>query len=193
MCDVHCTYKLRVCTLITTFNSVSYQYNCARRFPFHVGMQDHSVVLLGNALTPCSLYHLCEIVRCHQVDQKGKVFSIADEFVHHCFRAHLLANVCQQFQISSPSVPIRHENTQECLQSTAELILQGSIMPVESTNPHYSMHRSFLYTALLYHDLREAVRYEEGSHVIRQWRMWLPIFQHSTIIMLQKLSICWPT
>ena len=130
----------------------------------------------GNASTPGSLYHLREIVRRHQVDQKGKVFSIADEFVQHCFHAHLLANVCQQFQISSQSDPIRHENTQEWLQSIAELILQGSIMPVESTNPHYSMHRSFLYTAFLYHDLREAVRYEEGSHVIRQWRMWLPIF-----------------
>ena len=48
---------------------------------------------------------------------------------------------------------ILHENTQEWLQSTAKLILQGSIMPVESINPHYSMHRSFLYTAFLYHDL----------------------------------------
>ena len=46
----------------------------------------------GNASTPGSLYHLREIVRHHKVDQKGKVFSIADEFIHNCFHSHLLAN-----------------------------------------------------------------------------------------------------
>ena len=49
-------------------------------------------------------------------------------------------------------------------------------MPAISMDPIYTMHRSLLYTSFLYHDLREAVRYEEGSHVIRQWRLWLPIF-----------------
>ena len=130
----------------------------------------------GNASTPGSLYHLCEIVRRHKVDQKGKVFSIADEFIHNCFHAHLLANICQQLHITSPSDSIPHENTQEWLSSTAQLILQGSLMPATSMDPIYSMHRSLLYTSFLYHDLREAVRYEEGSHVIRQWRLWLPIF-----------------
>ena len=154
---------------------MSYQYNYTRRLPFHVGMrEDHSVVLLGKCIN--SRLSLSLTRDCSSSPGRSEGVSIADEFVHHCFRAHLLANVCQQFQISSPSDLIRHENTQEWLQSTAELILQGSIMPVELTNPHYSMHRSFVYTAFLYHDLREAVRYEEGSHVIRQWRMWLPIF-----------------
>ena len=49
-------------------------------------------------------------------------------------------------------------------------------MPVESVDPIYSLHRSFLYIGFLYHDLREAIQYEEGIHIIRQWRMWLPIF-----------------
>ena len=132
----------------------------------------------GNASTPGSLYRLCEIVHRNQVDQKGKVFSVADEFIQHCFHAHLLANICRQLQISCPSEHIPHENTCKWLCSTAEHILQlhGSIMPAESIDPHYSMHRSFLYTAFLYLDPRHAVRYEEGSHVIRQWRLWLPIF-----------------
>ena len=130
----------------------------------------------GNASTPGSLYHLREIICRHQVDQKGKVFSVGDEFINHCFRAHLLANICQQLKICCPSDPIPHENTHKWLHSTAEKILQRSIMPAESMDPQYSIHRSFLYTAFLYHDLREAVRYEEGVHVIRLWRMWLPIF-----------------
>ena len=130
----------------------------------------------GNASTPGSLYYLRETVRRHQVDHKGKVFSITNEFVEHCFHAHLLANICHQLQINCPSDPIAHDNTHDWLRLTAERLFQGSIMPAESNDPTYSMHRSFLYTAFLYHDLREAVRFEEGSHIIRQWRMWLPIF-----------------
>ena len=130
----------------------------------------------GNASTPGSLYRLREIVRRHQVDQRGKVFSIGDEFIKHCFHAHLLANICHQLKISCPSDPIPHDKTHEWLSSTTEKILQRSIMPAEPMDPQYSMHRSFLYTAFLYHDLREAVRYEEGNHIIRQWKLWLPIF-----------------
>ena len=130
----------------------------------------------GNVSTPGSLYHLREVVRRHQVDKKGKVFSISDEFIQNCFHAHLLANICHQFKISCPADPIPHESTREWLSSTAKSILQRNIMPVESMGPQYSMHRSFLYTAFLYHDLREEVHYEEGSHIIRHWRMWLPIF-----------------
>ena len=130
----------------------------------------------GNASTPGSLYYLREIVCRRRVDQKGKVFSIADEFIRHCFQAHLLANICIQLQITYPSDPIPHTNTSEWLLSTAERLLQGSIMPVESVDPIYSLHRSFLYIGFLYHDLREAIRYEERSHIIRQWRMWLSIF-----------------
>lgn len=112
----------------------------------------------------------------NQVDQKGKVFSVGDEFVENCFYAHLLANICQQLQISSPSDPIPHEASREWLVAIAEKLLQGSIMASQSKDPHYSMHRLFLFTAFLYHDLREAVRHEEGSHIIRQWKLWLPIF-----------------
>ena len=49
-------------------------------------------------------------------------------------------------------------------------------MPVASSDNVYTMHRSFLYTVFLYNDLRKAVRFEEGSHIIRMWRFWLPIF-----------------
>ena len=108
----------------------------------------------------------------HKVDQKGKVFSIADEFIHHTFNALLLANICHQLNISSPSEQIPHENTKEWLVSTAELLLKNSLMPIEPS----TLHRSFLYTAFLYIDLREAIRFEGGSHVIRMWKFWLPIF-----------------
>ena len=95
----------------------------------------------GKASTPGSLHHLREILRRHQVDQKG---SVSDEFVQHCSRAHLLANICRNFNVFSPTDPIPHENTQEWLITTAQCILQSSIMPTESEDPIYAMHRSFL-------------------------------------------------
>ena len=130
----------------------------------------------GNASTPGSLHHLREIICRNKVDHKGKVFSIADEFIQHAFSAHLIAAICHEFKISSPSESIPHEKSQSWLFSTAEHILEKTIMPVESSDHVYAMHRSFMYTAFLYNDLREAVRFEEGSQVIRLWRFWLPIF-----------------
>ncbi len=130
----------------------------------------------GSASTPGSLYHLREVVRRHQVDHKGKNFSVADEFAIHCFKAHLLANLCRQFQIKAPSDAIPHDVTSSWLQRTAERLLKCSIMPTESEDPVYFHHRSFLYTGFLYQDLRAAIRFEEGCHIIRHWKMWLPMF-----------------
>ncbi len=130
----------------------------------------------STASTPGSLYHLREVLRRHQVDKKGKVFSVSDEFILHCFKAHLIANICRQLKISSPSQHIPHDATAEWLQETAERILAGSIMPTESSDPVYALHRSFLYTGFLYQDLRAAIIYEEGSQIIRHWKHWLPCF-----------------
>ena len=73
----------------------------------------------GSASTPSSLCHLKELVCRQKVDQKGKVFNIADEFIHHTFSAHLLLNIMPPTKISSPLEPFNHENTKEWLLSTA--------------------------------------------------------------------------
>ena len=118
----------------------------------------------GSASSAGSLQHLKEIVCRHQVERKGKIFSVGDEFIQQCFKAHLRANICQQFNIISTSQPIPHEPTKEWLETTAEKLLAHSIMPTDSADPVYFMHRSFLYTGFLYMDLREAIPYEEGTH-----------------------------
>ena len=33
-----------------------------------------------------------------------------------------------------------------------------------------------MYTSFLYLDLRQSIRFEEGEHIIRMWRLWLPYF-----------------
>ncbi len=130
----------------------------------------------GSASTPGSLYHLLEIVRRQRVDQKAKVFSVADEFAIHCFKAHLQASICHQLQITSPTDDIPHENSLAWLQATAERILKKTIMPSESQDSVYSLHRSFLYTGFLYQDLRASIRFEQGANIVRHWKLWLPMF-----------------
>ncbi len=143
----------------------------------------------GSASTPGSLYHLREIVRRHQVD-KGKIFSVTDEFALHSFKAHLMANICRQLEITSSWQPIPHDVTAGWLERTADRILAGSIMPAESSDPVYSLHRSLLYTGFLHQDLRAAIRYEKGRHIIRHWKYWLPAFLGTNCNNYAKEAVC---
>ena len=58
------------------------------------------------------------------------------------------------------------------LEQKAKLIVEEHML-VDS-EPNFQ--RSFLYTALLYTDLRRAIRLEEGEQIIRQCRLWLSYF-----------------
>ena len=62
-------------------------------------------------------------------------------------------------------------------------------MPTESMDPIYVMHQSFVYTVFLYHDLRPAVRYEEGTHIITHWKLWLPIFPATNCYNYEKEAV----
>lgn len=104
------------------------------------------------------------------------VFSIGDEFVIHTFKAHLTASICKYFHIGSPNDSIDHEVTFEWLQKTSEAIVSATISPVESDDPVYYFHKSFLHLAFLYSDLRMAIRWEDGPHIIRHWKFWIPHF-----------------
>ncbi len=132
----------------------------------------------GSASTPGSLHHLREMVCRKRIDQNAKVFSTADEFAVHCYKAHLQASIiCYHLDICSPSDDIPHEKSSVWLKVyTAERILRKTIAPAESKDPVYLLHRSFLYTGFLYQDLRASIRLEQGANIIRHWKMWLPMF-----------------
>ena len=59
--------------------------------------------------------------------------------------------------------------TDSWLQETAEMLVTKTLMPTNSTDPVFKMHRSFLHHAFLYVDLREAIRWENGPQVVRHW------------------------
>ncbi len=56
--------------------------------------------------------------------------------------------------------------------------------------PVYSLHRSLLYIGFLYQDLRAAIRYKEGRHIIRQWKYWLPAFLGTNSNNYAKEAVC---
>ena len=93
-----------------------------------------------------------------KVDKGVKVFSVGDEFLMHSLSAHLTANICEVFGISSPDQPIPHENSREWLSSTAKALVSKTVAPVETNDPLFAFHRCYLRTCFLYVDLRSAIR-----------------------------------
>ena len=104
------------------------------------------------------------------------MFYVADEFLMHMFKSHLLARVCFLFNITSPSSTINHTPELEWLQQKSKDLVKQCLHPQQSDDPTYQLHRLFLHTAFLYVDLRYAIRWEDGPQVIRHWKMWLPKF-----------------
>lgn len=124
-----------------------------------------------------SLCNIRELINRKQVNKSVSVFSVGDEFVTHAFKAHLTAGICKYFDIRSPQDHIDHEVTFQWLQTTSEAIASATLFPVEkSDDPVYFFHRSFLHLAFMYSDLRMAIRWEDGPHVIRHWKFWIPHF-----------------
>ena len=54
-------------------------------------------------------------------------------------------------------------------------IVNNSITPCHKSlsDPVYGLHQSFVATAFLYLNLRQAIRFENGAHIIHLWKMWL--------------------
>lgn len=104
------------------------------------------------------------------------MFNTADEFLIHCFKAHLKARICTLFNIGSPSDRIQHDCSYQWLHDTARKLLSGTIMPATSDDPVYQFHRSFLHLGFLYVDLRKAIKWENGPQIVRHWKLWLPRF-----------------
>ncbi len=101
---------------------------------------------------------------------------MGDEFLLNTFKAHLIARTCSIFGIASPSDDIQHTSSLQWLEEKAKFIVSKTIQPTDSKDPMYMRHRSFLHLAFLYVDLRRAIRWRDGAHIIRHWKLWLPRF-----------------
>ena len=133
---------------------------------------------------PGSLAHLSKLINRSGVTAAAKKFQQSDEFLKHALEAHLTASLITFLNISATSDLIVQDATiitNSWLNETAERFANDVLVIGTDKDDHdadnlYNFHRSFLRMALLYEDLREAIKYEDGPRVIQHWRMWLLYF-----------------
>ena len=158
----------------------------------------------GNPRIAGSLSNLRQHIHRLGVDQKGKKFSIGDEFIIQVFQAHLATSICTQLNLESLDSPVstEHPVTLEWLQDKAKGIVESTIMPADSTPQDlvYALHRSFMHGAFLYADLRDSIKFEDGPQIVRLWKHWLVYFLGTgrknysveAVNMLRNLSCDYP-
>ena len=56
-------------------------------------------------------------------------------------------------------------------------LVDKTLVLVETNDKVLEFSRSFMHAAYLYYDLREAIRQENGEHIIRHWKLLLPYFR----------------
>ena len=100
------------------------------------------------------------------------MFNVGDEFIVYAFRAHLIASICCHLKLKSPDDKINHDITWQWLENTAAAaIVAKALYPEPSKDSVYHFHKSFVNMAFLYSDLRMAIRWEDGPHIIRHWKL----------------------
>lgn len=119
------------------------------------------------------------------------------EFIRHVLDAHLIQGLLSHFEIGSitedPAKGL--EMTEEWLeQETSSFIKEVISVPTDATLDEAdhinNFHRSFIHDAMLYTDLRNAIRYDDGPRIILYWRWWLLFFEQlDEGITPEKLSI----
>ena len=76
----------------------------------------------GNPSFTGSLCHLRGYINRLTVDKKANTFSIANEFVLHAFKAHIVASICEQLNIKSPTDSIAHDCTPKWLEMCMQTV-----------------------------------------------------------------------
>eukprot|EP00118_Oscarella_pearsei_P012703 m.95669 g.95669 ORF g.95669 m.95669 type:complete len:849 (+) comp36860_c0_seq1:177-2723(+) len=132
-----------------------------------------------------SLAHLREVVNRTGVTIKAKDFQQSDEFLNNALDAHLAASVIHFVKSKESTLKEKSTNESRASLSWAKKIAEDFVRDVVSVPDDYqndevdhmfNFHRSFVRLGLLYRDLQEAIRREDGPRIIRHWRMWLVFF-----------------
>ena len=123
------------------------------------------------------------------------MFNVGDEFIVHAFRAYLIASICCHLKLKSPddeiNHDINHDITQQWLENTAAAaIVAKALYPEPSKDPVYHFHKSFVNMAFLYSDLRMAIHWEDGPHIIRHGKLWIHGNWHEKLCLRGRKSHC---
>ena len=75
----------------------------------------------------CTWVSLQDHIHRGLVDKAGKTFNIADEFVTHSVRAHMIAAICSHLGMSRPTDSLVHDCSREWLESTAKSFVRSKV------------------------------------------------------------------
>ena len=61
-------------------------------------------------------------------------------------------------------------------EASLKMVVSNTYPSSSCTDPIHNLHQTFLHTGFLYSDLRQAIHFEDGHHIVRHWKLWLPRF-----------------
>ena len=131
-----------------------------------------------------SLTHLSNLINRSNVTIAVKHFQQADEFIKHALETHLTAALLKFLKVSNTSSQVVLDETaptDQWLHQTAERFAnEVLVVPTDEDDANadhmHNFHKSFMQMALLYEDLRNAIKHEDGPRIIQHWRIWLQYF-----------------
>lgn len=89
---------------------------------------------------------------------------------HRCIFGYL-------FTINAPQDDFDHRGSRlSVVETNSRVYSVCYVLPKQSNDAVFYFHKSFLHLAFLYSNLRTAIRWEDGEHVIRHWKMWITHF-----------------
>ena len=154
---------------------------------FHFQWECLKVIFLlswGSSDQPGPLAQLRDNVKRRTVTSDAKVFQQGDEFLQNALDAHLIASLVDFLKLDDESHTLPPDElplTETRINQLVNQFVDTAIaVPTDEQQPEadhdHNFHSSFVHAALFYHDLRDAIKYEDEPGIIRQWRIWLLFF-----------------
>ena len=140
----HCISHIVVLSRFPQLHNV-YVYYCNRNYHFLWECLKTVIETFWESVTTSgSIYNLRERVNRTQLDKNAKVFSVADEFVIHALKAHLLAAVYSMFGISGGHETVEHKLSAEWLQSAVSKAVDHTVILREKMDDVHSFSQAFI-------------------------------------------------
>ena len=128
----------------------------------------------------CQMKHL---LNRSQVDKDAKRFQQCDEFLQDVLDATLVCALTRFMGLSSPidEIEVTEGMHLAFMEDVAQRFVSSFVavprnVDDSETDHAFNRQRSFVHAAILYRDLRNAIRYEDGPTIVSLWRWWLVYF-----------------
>ncbi|XP_019643727.1 PREDICTED: uncharacterized protein LOC109484808 [Branchiostoma belcheri] len=125
-----------------------------------------------------SVGHLRDLVDRRTVDSRGKNFNAVDELLHHIEEAHLTAALMKHLNMETPGDDFHVPQFDQLKDLAKDFVENLATRPISQQvdDELYKFNHRLLYHLLLYTDLRQCIRNENGPAIVEHWKLWFPLF-----------------